>query len=97
MAHRDYGTDIRNCQGVGEWLTGIMARIYGIVREWGSGSQGLWHGYTELSGVGEWLTGIMARIYGIVRSGGVAHRDYGTDIRNCQGVGEWGSSKHQNN
>ncbi|MDY7008821.1 MAG: hypothetical protein SWX82_34135 [Cyanobacteriota bacterium] len=37
MAHTDYGTDTRIGQGVGEW---------------GSGSHGLWHGYTDRSGSG---------------------------------------------
>ncbi|MDY7008319.1 MAG: hypothetical protein SWX82_31440 [Cyanobacteriota bacterium] len=29
VAHTDYGTDTRIGQGVGEWLTRIMARIHG--------------------------------------------------------------------
>ncbi|NEO55717.1 MAG: hypothetical protein F6K54_23205, partial [Okeania sp. SIO3B5] len=57
-----------------------MARIYGYQRKWGSGSHGLWHGYTDIKGsggVGEWLTRIMARIYGYQREWG------------SRGVGEW--------
>ncbi|MDY7007492.1 MAG: hypothetical protein SWX82_27060 [Cyanobacteriota bacterium] len=82
-------------KGVGVW--GSRGEWHSPLQEWGSGSHGLWHGYTDTKR--EWGCGAVgANGIGVppssegrpYRSGGVAHTDYGTDTRIQKGSGRVG-------